>query len=189
MMEIADDMTTGSSINPPTYTPRTLASMLQRQGPRPVRECIELGLGLSAALDQLHRNNLVHRDIKPANILFVNGAPKLGDIGLVTAVESAEGRPSFVGTCGFVPPEGPGAPSADIYGLGKLLYQASLGWDAERFPELPTDLSEGPDHDCFVEFHEFLWGACEPNLHRRFNSAAEFRSELSKLQERFGAGK
>ena len=57
---------------------------------------------------------LIHRDIKPSNIIFVNGIPKLADIGLVA--EQSEAK-SFVGTEGFIPPEGPGTPRADIYSL------------------------------------------------------------------------
>ena len=45
-----------------------------------------------------------------ADIIFVNGAPKLADIGLV----AASGQQSFVGTEGYVPPEGPGTAQADI---------------------------------------------------------------------------
>ena len=189
MMELADDVTTGRTITPETYTPRTLASAIRQKGARPIRECVELGLSLSVALEQLHQNNLIHRDIKPANILFVNDGPKLGDIGLVTAVEDAQGRPSFVGTPGFVPPEGPGAPAADVYALGKLLYEAAVGWDAERFPELPTELGERPDQEELLQFHDFLWRACEPNVSRRFDSAAAFHAALLKLKEAIGAGK
>ena len=32
----------------------------------------------------LHARGLVHRDIKPSNVIFVNGVPKLADIGLVS---------------------------------------------------------------------------------------------------------
>jgi serine/threonine protein kinase len=188
MMELADDVTTGRTISPETYVPRTLASALRRQGPRPIRECVDLGLGLSTAIEQLHQNNLVHRDIKPANILFVDGAPKLGDIGLVTAVEDENGRPSFVGTPGFVPPEGPGAPAADVYGLGKLLYETATGLDAELFPELPTDVGDRTEQGEFLVFQEFLWRACEPNVARRFDSAAAFHDDLLKLKAKLTAG-
>ena len=61
----------------------------------PVEECVRLGLALSQGLAQLHRHDLVHRDVKPFNIIFVNGVPKLGDIGLVADVEEAR---SYVGT-------------------------------------------------------------------------------------------
>jgi serine/threonine protein kinase len=78
---------------------------------------VELGVSLSAALAELHRVGLIHRDIKPSNIIFVGGVPKLADIGLVTdAAESG----SYVGTEGFIPPEGPNSPQADVFSLGKV---------------------------------------------------------------------
>src|SRR5262249_18425725 len=122
---------------PETYVPHTLRSELQRRGRLPVAECIEIGLALTAGLEHLHGRGLIHRDIKPANIIFVNGQPKFADIGLVTDIgESA----TFVGTQGYIPPEGPGTPSADLYSLGMVLYEISLGRERQRFPELPTDL-------------------------------------------------
>jgi serine/threonine protein kinase len=47
-------------------------------------ECIEVGQALSAALECLHRANLIHRDVKPSNIIYVRARAKLADIGLVT---------------------------------------------------------------------------------------------------------
>ena len=48
---------------------------------------------------------------------------------------------SYVGTEGFIPPEGPGTPQADIFSLGKVLYEASTGNDRQYFPELPAGIS------------------------------------------------
>src|SRR5205823_14106789 len=61
---------------------------------------------------------LIHRGIKPSNVICVTGEPKLADIGLVA---DANGTGSFVGTAGYIPPEGPGSPAADVYSLGKVL--------------------------------------------------------------------
>src|SRR4029077_14781962 len=97
-----------------TYQPRTLQNELARRSRLPVSECLQIGLSLTSALAHLHQNGLVHRDIKPANIIFVGGVPKLADIGLVAEV--AEAR-SYEGTEGFIPPEGPGSPQADLYSL------------------------------------------------------------------------
>ena len=47
-----------------------------------------IALSLTRALEHLHAHGLVHRDIKPSNIIFVNGVPKLADIGLVTSVDA-----------------------------------------------------------------------------------------------------
>ncbi len=79
------------------YTPKTLRNLLQSVGgtqlPQeqrrclPVDQCLRLGSELTSALEYLHRHKLVHRDIKPSNIIFVNGSPKLADVGLVTAAK------------------------------------------------------------------------------------------------------
>jgi serine/threonine protein kinase len=119
------------------YEPKTLHAEQQRHRRLPPAECIRIGLALTEALAHLHRHGLVHRDVKPANIIFVGGVAKLADIGLVAEVSEAR---SYVGTEGFIPPEGPGSPQADLYSLGKLLYEISTGQDRHAFPALPPDL-------------------------------------------------
>ena len=70
------------------YAPKTLKSELNRRGPLPVSECVEIALALTTALAHLHKNGLVHRDIKPSNIIYRHGLPKLADIGLVCAFDA-----------------------------------------------------------------------------------------------------
>ena len=136
VMDLADDQATGGQINPDRYAPRTLKSDLLFHGRLPFEECVRIGIALATALENLHGNGLVHRDVKPSNIIFVNGVPKLADIGLVTGVDATR---SYVGTEGFAAPEGPGSPQGDLYSLGKVLYEAATGKDRQEFPELPTD--------------------------------------------------
>lgn len=161
-----------------SYFPRTLRSELQRRGRLTVDECLSIGLILTSALEHLHKSGLVHRDIKPSNIIFVNGVPKLADIGLVADTSEAK---SFVGTMGFIPPEGPGAPSADLYSLGKVFYEMSTGRDRQDFPQLPADLREFPNPEAMVEFNEILLKACETEPSRRYQSAGEMGADLDLL--------
>jgi serine/threonine protein kinase len=136
VMELADDLETGQAIDPDHYQPRTLRGELRRRGRLPVAECLDVATALASALDHLHRKGLVHRDVKPSNVIYVNGRPKLADIGLVTGAGDSG---SFVGTLGCVAPEGPRGPQADIYSFGKVLYEIATGKDRQEYPELPTD--------------------------------------------------
>ncbi|HXJ40641.1 MAG TPA: hypothetical protein VNH18_15280, partial [Bryobacteraceae bacterium] len=87
-----------------------------------------------------------------------------------------------VGTEGYLPPEGPGTVSADVFSLGKVLYEISTGRDRQQFPELPTRVHELPDRADLVEFNEVLVRACAPSPKQRYVSAAEMHADLALLQ-------
>ncbi len=158
------------------YSPRTLRSDLARQERLAPGEAAQFVLRLAGALGHLHAQGLVHRDIKPSNIIFVGGQPKLADIGLVTDVGSSH---SFVGTEGFIPPEGPGTPQADLYGLGKLLYELATGRDRMDFPQLPPGVTHLPDGEALLELNEVMTRACAPDPKQRYASATELQAELN----------
>jgi len=168
----------GGSFNPDTYTPRNLRSEVLLRGRLPATECLRIGLALTTALEHLHKHGLVHRDIKPSNIVFVNGIPKLADIGLVAMAESTM---SFVGTEGYLPPEGPGTVQADLFSLGKVLYEISTGHDRQRFPELPTGIAELSDRAALSELNEVLLKACHRDVKERYQTAAELHADLALL--------
>jgi WD40 repeat protein len=180
VMELGDDRNTGQIIEPENYSPKTLATEISQKRILPVADCLRLGLALSQALSQLHSQGLVHRDIKPSNIIFVNGIPKLADIGLVTQVSEAR---SYVGTEGFIPPEGPGTPQADVFSLGKVLYEASTGKDRHDFPELPTQWDKAPDFQAFQELNEIILEACKNEPSARYPSAWEMYCDLLVLAD------
>lgn len=166
-------------MEPERYVPKTLRTELKRRGKLPFEECVELGLTLCTALENLHSHKLVHRDIKPSNIIFINGTPKLADIGLVTGVDATR---SYVGTEGYIPPEGAGTPQADIYSLGKVLYEMGTGMDRQDFPEPPSFWEESARESAWLEFHEVLLRACETQPGRRYQSVAELRGDLELLR-------
>lgn len=179
IMELADDVDATRQFDPETYTPKTLARLLQMRGRLPAAEAVELGSDLAAALAFLHQHDLVHRDIKPSNIIFVNAEPKLADIGLVASTTAAS---SWVGTPGFMPPEGPGKPTADIFSLGKVLYELTTGQSPEDYPTLPTNLSEFADYVAVVELNEIFNKACANDPAKRYQTAEAMRSDLEMLR-------
>lgn len=179
VMELADDQQRGSDIDAANYIPRTLRSEMSKHDRLPATECIEIGLHLSRALEHLHTQHLVHRDVKPTNILFVSGTPKLGDIGLVAGADAAQ---SFVGTEGYVPLEGPGTAQADVYALGKVLYEVSTGQDRLDYPELPTAMKGFTDREQLLKLNEVILRACDEDRTRRFQNATELREALECLK-------
>ena len=181
VMEAGDDKTAGQRIDPETYSPKSLLTELEWRGKLSPKECAELGVALAAALQCLHESQLIHRDIKPANIIYVNGAPKFADIGLVTDIRSAGRDVSFLGTEGYMAPEGPGTAAADVYALGKVLYEAAMGRDRRLYPEVPTALYEEPAEAVIRRLQRVIDRACEMNPTDRYQSAAALRADLLQL--------
>ncbi|MCL4181808.1 MAG: protein kinase, partial [Verrucomicrobia bacterium] len=165
--------------NPDLYLPKTLKHLLRTRGRLPFAECLDIALALTTALEHLHGHGLVHRDIKPSNVIFVDGVPKLADIGLVTSIDATQ---SFVGTEGFFPPEGPGTAQADIFSLGKLLYEIATGKDRREFPELPADLATPEEQAELSELNAIILKACQHDPEKRHASASALREELERLQ-------
>jgi eukaryotic-like serine/threonine-protein kinase len=179
VMELADDAHPGQYIMPERYVPRTLAYDLSQGRRLPIGECVRNGAAIASALAFLHRHALIHRDIKPSNIIFVNGFPKLADIGLVSGISEPRSR---IGTDGFIPPEGAGRPQADIYSLGKVLYQMSTGKDRNDYPELPADLGDSAQDRDLLRFNKIVLRACRTRPVRRFRSAEELLTALLSFQ-------
>ncbi|HEX7861203.1 MAG TPA: protein kinase [Verrucomicrobiae bacterium] len=182
VMELADN---AAPNQPPTgnfdsthYEPRTLHSDLRARGQLPVRESLRLALRLSQALAYLHEQSLLHRDLKPSNIIFVKGAPKLADIGLVCTTDSTKIN---VGTDGYIPPEGSGTPQADIFSLGRVFYEMVTGKCRDQYPDLPTNLRDHPDGDALLEFNEVILKACAADPGQRYQTARELEADLTFL--------
>src|SRR5262249_39436853 len=117
--------------------------------PAPVRDAVDIALGVLGALDALHTQGFVHRDVKPANVLIASGAEapgdsasprrllvKLADLGLLAPVlGGGPGDPGeneaglIVGTPAYLAPEqarGAGRVDgrADLYSLGCTLFES-----------------------------------------------------------------
>ena len=179
VMELADDVASGQVIDPANYSPRTLAFDIAKLKRLPLEECRRVVAAIASALDFLHSRGLIHRDIKPSNIVFVNGVPKLADIGLVAEMSEAK---SYVGTEGFIPPEGPGTVQADIYSLGKVLYEISTGKDRHDYPDLPTGMGDPVQEKHAFELNKITLKACRTDPKERYQSAEGMLADLLALQ-------
>jgi len=160
VMELADDIENGQKIHPVEYEPRTLRTDLVAadKSPMEVDRCIKMGLQISKALEYLHDQGLAHRDVKPGNIIYLGGKARLADIGLV----AMPGQMTFVGTQGFVPPEGPGTRRSDIYALGKVLYEMCTGMDRMDFPNLPECTFTGEQSKRWKTLNSIICDMCDP---------------------------
>jgi len=177
VMELADNDTKRDRIEPDTYVPKTLSNELARCGRLSVRDSVQLGLSLCGALGELHRRGLVHRDVKPSNIIFVKGHAKLADIGLVAQT----GEKNRLGTEGYIPPEGPGKPQADLYSLGMVLYEASTGTDRLDYPDLPGDFDAMAEREAFLKLNSIVLKACDNDVRKRYQTATEISDDLTRL--------
>ncbi len=113
----------------------SLRDRLQREGPLPIEDALDVAREVAQALDHAHDHGFVHRDIKPENILFLSGRPVVADFGIARAAESAERQLTqtgmAVGTPAYMSPEQALADHvdgrSDIYSLGCVLYEMLTG--------------------------------------------------------------
>ena len=185
VMELGDAQAPGWEKAPSTYKPRDLENLRKEAAGKrlPLAECIRIGIVLADALHFLHANGLTHRDIKPSNVIFVNGLPKLADVGLVTDIRPPEQINTYVGTPGYMPPppEPPGTSQSDIYSMGMLLYVISSGYEPKFFPDIATTIIQRKDHAEFVRFDRIILKACQPDIKERYQTAQEMKQDLEKL--------
>jgi serine/threonine-protein kinase len=114
----------------------TLAKRLA-DGPLPALDAARLLAPVARAIQHAHEHGVLHRDLKPSNILIdADGRPLVSDFGLAKRVDAGESLTqsgALLGTPSYMAPEqaaagrGPAGPSADVYGLGAVLYQMLTG--------------------------------------------------------------
>ncbi|ACB73648.1 WD40 repeat domain-containing serine/threonine protein kinase [Opitutus terrae] len=179
VMELADDAAGAATVDPEAYVPLTLKELQRRRGVLPAEDCVRIGTELALALGELHQAGLLHRDVKPSNVIFVDGRAKLADIGLITASDYTV---SSIGTPEYAAPEGTGSVRADLYSLGKILYELATGLQPDEFPRLPADLPARPDAVALVELNEIVLRACHSDPAQRYASAEALLSDLRLLQ-------
>jgi PAS domain S-box-containing protein len=115
----------------------TLDSTLS--GPMEITQFLSIAAGLSAALAELHKRELIHKDVKPGNIL-VNSATRavrLTGFGIASRLRREHQPPDppefIAGTLPYMAPEQTGRMNrsidsrSDLYGVGVTLYEMLTG--------------------------------------------------------------
>lgn len=127
----------------------SLEERLQRQGPVPIDEAVQVAAQVCEALCYAHQRGVVHCDLKPANILFAaDGSTKVADFGIAHVSEQLLARTwrtsvgYVAGTLPFMSPEQADGvrddPRIDIYALGAVLYQMLTGRSYLEFDQRET---------------------------------------------------
>lgn len=186
-MEAAD------SVSKQEYSPDTLASRLNH-GPLPQDDIFGILSSIFTGIKTIHDAGFAHRDIKPDNILFVKGVPKLGDIGLMSALTATSTQ--VAGTLEYLPPEvrtAEGIESSsqkstkqnDLYAFGKVIYCAVTGREPQAWPTIPKELPLTLPFKLFLRLSLRL---CDKDPARRIHSIAELEKELSGIKRKLETG-
>src|SRR3954468_22976182 len=111
-----------------------LKQLVEREGPLPVADALELALGVARGLAFAHEQGLVHRDVKPQNVLLNgDGRPKVTDFGIARSLDVAgvTQTGTVMGTSHYMAPEQASGrrvdAQSDVYSFGAVLYELLTG--------------------------------------------------------------
>ena len=168
-------------------------------GPVEPDEAIRITEGILTALEYSHRAGVVHRDIKPANVMVTHsGQVKVMDFGIARAITDTSATvaqtTSILGTASYFSPEQARGETVDartdVYSTGVVLFELLTGrppfigdspvavayQHVSEQPVAPSTISPAvsPALDA-VTLHALV-----KDRTRRYQNAAEFRSELQQ---------
>lgn len=156
----------------------TLEELLDREGPLPREQVIDIACQLCGILAEFHSRTpaIVNRDIKPSNLkLSPDGVVKLLDLNAAKWSDGGDRDTVLLGTQGYAAPEqygfGPSSVQTDIYAVGVLMHVLLTGRLPGREP-LPGEL--GP----------IIRKCVELSPAARFRSVQELHSALTALSDR-----
>jgi len=182
VLDLADSLVTIPVFSYDAYEPRTLRRDLDRRGRLAPDVALPIARAVLSGLQYLHAQGLLHRDVKPDNIIFINGEPKLSDVGLVTRAADV-GDPGL--TPQYAPRGGVADPSGDLFSVGRVLAEMLLGWlPADPAPFRPPR-TMGRDGRLAASL-AVASRAAHPDPRRRTASAERMIAEIDAVLERGG---
>lgn len=168
----------------------SLHDRLRTQGKLPIKQAVEMTVGILNGLEFLHNRKIIHRDIKPQNILLQGDNPRLADFGISRAMQTTAISSKLVGTDAYMSPEsfdGKRSVQTDIWSVGVVLYQLLAGslpfpqeHPSERifailtkeFPPLPVEVPNS--------LQRIVAKSLAKQSENRYQTAGEMREELNK---------
>ena len=173
------------------YIPDTLAHRLQNGALSPAEYPAILD-GIFRSIKNIHDEGFTHRDIKPDNILFVNGQPKLADIGLMSSLQNTVTQ--LAGTLDFLPPEQRAGvvnydrrsrQQSDLYAFGKVIYCVITGYLPQKYPSPPEQLTYEPAEKYFFRLALRL---CDHDICRRIVKIDDLAKEMAEIHRKLEYG-
>jgi len=192
------------------YVPgHTARERLDRGGPLPVGEALDVARQVARGLDAAHRRGIIHRDLKPENILIGDdGVVRILDFGIARTIADEPGRQRLtasgvmVGTPGYMAPEqldgAAGDVRSDLFALGTVLYELVSGANPFQGKTASSTAARIMTHDpprlsslnpLFPPALDAIVSRClEKDPADRFASAAEVSAGLDELLNAIAIG-